>query len=600
MDLPRSTAAAPGSWSSSATAACRPPTDPRVISRTLPLPAPASLFPTDTPSTSPTTPTQPLTPYKDVARCDQNQGHRGAPSLNSDAEDEVNKMSLGHLLAAAPRPPPSVPVGLPHLELPAARADHPLHIVPTCAASSDSRERRLPSATPFNRDSADNSVRRPHAALPPAPCQPPPPAPHLQRRHESRAPFPLASSPRVALRRHGETDPPSPVTIPRSCSGEPDALSSSNNAGPAVPRPYHSSGARTDAGAMSNCVGGTSSEAQLAPPPPPPPPPVLPRHTQHSVRAVRSEDLDTATVGASYCQRPAQALPLPQADDGHGAVGRRSYERHSHVHGYYAATDGGTYLPGTSPQRDGPRFAHGVSAFDGSIETASMSLQQRPPPQSSGGAPSVGTAAPVSRLYEYAPYDCAPYADGGPAHPQGQLGHVARLTIREPKPKRPWSEREDAQLRELVHSMGVGMWAAIAHHIPGRTGKQVRERWLNHLSPSVVKRPWSAEEDRIILQTHTQFGNAWSKIAKMLNGRSDNSVKNRYYTTLRRRYSPGSPGSASPPAADKSSYRARSDYDMFTEADVGMGVLKRHADDIPAAHVRVKRLRAIDSGNAQQ
>lgn len=110
-------------------------------------------------------------------------------------------------------------------------------------------------------------------------------------------------------------------------------------------------------------------------------------------------------------------------------------------------------------------------------------------------------------------------------------------SIVEPKAKRPWTEREDALLRQLVAKLGAGLWAAIAAQIPERTGKQVRERWLNHLSPGVTKRPWSTEEDHIIIESHRRLGNCWSRIAKFLNGRSDNSVKNRFYVTLRRRIS---------------------------------------------------------------
>ena len=113
----------------------------------------------------------------------------------------------------------------------------------------------------------------------------------------------------------------------------------------------------------------------------------------------------------------------------------------------------------------------------------------------------------------------------------------------EPKTKKPWTEHEDSLLRSLVEQLGQGLWAAIAAQIPGRTGKQVRERWLNHLSPHVTKHPWSAEEDAIIIESHRRFGNCWSRIAKMLHGRSDNSVKNRFYTTLRRRIAnPNNPG----------------------------------------------------------
>ena len=45
-------------------------------------------------------------------------------------------------------------------------------------------------------------------------------------------------------------------------------------------------------------------------------------------------------------------------------------------------------------------------------------------------------------------------------------------------------------------------------------------RWHNHLNPDIRKSPWTAEEDRIIVQAHAKYGNQWSYIAKLLDGRS--------------------------------------------------------------------------------
>lgn len=103
-------------------------------------------------------------------------------------------------------------------------------------------------------------------------------------------------------------------------------------------------------------------------------------------------------------------------------------------------------------------------------------------------------------------------------------GQPARIT---------WRREEDEKISQLIKEHGKN-WALISKKFGGkRTGKQIRDRYMNKLNPKIVPAMWSYEEDNRLLELFKFFGRKWTQISRQLPGRTETMVKNRFYSKFR-------------------------------------------------------------------
>ncbi|WIA15577.1 hypothetical protein OEZ85_002204 [Tetradesmus obliquus] len=117
----------------------------------------------------------------------------------------------------------------------------------------------------------------------------------------------------------------------------------------------------------------------------------------------------------------------------------------------------------------------------------------------------ISSAAPTAAADAAATAAAAKAPASVPPFPQAQP--LARIRVGKAGKPQLWTAEEQARLEELVEQLGTRSWATIALDMPGRTGKQCRDRYLN-TQPQLKKGNWTPQEDLLLAQLHSQMGNS--------------------------------------------------------------------------------------------
>ena len=106
----------------------------------------------------------------------------------------------------------------------------------------------------------------------------------------------------------------------------------------------------------------------------------------------------------------------------------------------------------------------------------------------------------------------------------------------------PWTPQEDELLLRIIGEKGhTRKWKEIAEELNARSdlevyrhGRQCRERWNNHLDPTILRNPFTEEEDIKLFQYYKDLGKKWAEISKKMKNRTENAVKNRFNSLIKK------------------------------------------------------------------
>lgn len=100
-----------------------------------------------------------------------------------------------------------------------------------------------------------------------------------------------------------------------------------------------------------------------------------------------------------------------------------------------------------------------------------------------------------------------------------------------------WSAVEDAQLVAAIELLGMEDWTKIAQHVRARTAQQCMSRWVKALKIGKEKGPWTDEENAVILKAVADCaegadGVRWADVSHRLPGRLGKQCRERWQNCL--------------------------------------------------------------------
>lgn len=97
-----------------------------------------------------------------------------------------------------------------------------------------------------------------------------------------------------------------------------------------------------------------------------------------------------------------------------------------------------------------------------------------------------------------------------------------------------FSREEDQTLRNLVNQHGTDAWPEVAKYMTRRSARQCRERWSVLMKRENSNRPFTPDEDHLLVTKCMQIGPKWQILERFFVDRTRICLKNRWQTLMKR------------------------------------------------------------------
>ena len=106
--------------------------------------------------------------------------------------------------------------------------------------------------------------------------------------------------------------------------------------------------------------------------------------------------------------------------------------------------------------------------------------------------------------------------------------------------KADWLKEQDTQLQNLVESCGTKDWAVVSEALNVafptclKSARQCCNRWQELFEDESAKKAWTEQDELSMIIAHKKHKNRWADISEALKGRSNNTIKNKFYSVFRK------------------------------------------------------------------